>query len=78
MKATVENPRAVWGKKLSPKEKVEGAHTVLRGSVMAPEGFPEGKLGSEKPRGRSSQGFVAQGLPEKSPEGALTLPRSTV
>ena len=29
--------------KLSPKESVEGADTVLRGSVRAPEGFSEGK-----------------------------------
>ena len=45
--------------KLSPKESVEGADTVLRGSVRAPKGFSEG-------------------LPEDNPEGALTLPRSTV
>ena len=29
--------------KLSPKESVEGAGTVLRGSVRAPEGLSEGK-----------------------------------
>ena len=50
MKATVENPRGSV-EKLSPKESVEGADTVLRGSVRAPE---------------------------ENPEGALTLPRSTV
>ena len=32
MKATVENPRGIV-EKLSPKESVEGADTVLRGSV---------------------------------------------
>ena len=39
-KATVENPRGRV-EKLSPKESVEGAYTVLRGSVRAPEGLPE-------------------------------------
>ena len=29
--------------KLSPKESVKGADTVLRGSVRAPKGFSEGK-----------------------------------
>ena len=33
MKATVENPRGSV-EKLSPKESVEGADTVLRGSVI--------------------------------------------
>ena len=42
LKATVENPRGRV-EKLSPKESVEGADTVLRGSVRAPEGFSEGK-----------------------------------
>ena len=37
MKATVENPRGSV-EKLSPKESVEGADTVLRGSVRTPEG----------------------------------------
>ena len=77
VKATVENPRGSV-EKLSPKESVEGADTVLRGSVTAPEGFSEGKPEAEKPRGRSPQGFAAEGLPEENPEGALTLPRSTV
>ena len=36
MKAPVENPRGSL-EKLSPKENVEGAHTVLRGSVRAPK-----------------------------------------
>ena len=40
LKATVENPRGSV-EKLSPKESVEGADTVLRGSVRAPEGLPE-------------------------------------
>ena len=53
--------------KLSPKESVEGADTVLRGSVRALEGFSEGKPEAAKPRGRSPPGFAA-----------LTLPRSTV
>ena len=42
VKATVENPRGSV-EKLSPKESVEGADTVLRGSLRAPEGFSEGK-----------------------------------
>ena len=52
MKATVENPRGSV-EKLSPKESVEGADTVLRGSVRAPEGFSEGKPKAAKLRGRS-------------------------
>ena len=41
--------------KLSPKESVEGANTVLlRDSVRAPEGFSKGKPEAAKPRGRSS------------------------
>ena len=77
LKATVENPRGSV-EKLSPKESVEGADTVLRGSVRAPEGFSEGKPKAAKPRGPSPRGFAAEGLPEENPEGALTLPRSTV
>ena len=42
LKATVENPRGSV-EKLSPKESVEGANTVLRGSVRAPNGFAQGK-----------------------------------
>ena len=61
--------------KLSPKESVEGAHTVLRGSVRAPKRFSEGKPKVAKLRGRCPQGFAAEGLPEENP---LTLPRSTV
>ena len=51
---------------------------MLRGSVRAPRGFSEGKPEALKPRGRSPRGFEAEGLPEENPEGALTLPRSTV
>ena len=40
--------------------------------------FFEGKPEAAKPRGSSPRGFVAKGLPEVNPEGALTLPRSTV
>ena len=40
---------------------VEGAQTVLRGSVMAPKGFCEGKPESGKPWRRSPQGFGAKG-----------------
>ena len=43
MKATVENPRGSV-EKLSPKESVEGADTVLRGSVRAPEENPKEAL----------------------------------
>ena len=64
--------------KLSPKEIVEVADTVLRGSVRTPERFSEGKPEAAKPRGPSPRGFAAEGLPEENPEGALTLPRSTV
>ena len=50
VKATVENPRGSV-KKLSPKESVEGADTVLRGSVRAPKEFSEGKpKGAQPPR----------------------------
>ena len=66
----------VW--KLSPKEIVKGAHTVLRGSVRAPEGFSQGKPEAAKPRGRSPQGFAAKGLPSENPERALKLPHSIV
>ena len=36
---------------LSPKESVEGADTVLRGSMRAPEGFSEGKPKAGKTKG---------------------------
>ena len=77
VKATVENPRGSV-EKLSPKESVEGTNTVLRGSVSALKGGSEGKPEASKPRGHSPRGFEAEGLPEENPEGALTLPRSTV
>ena len=73
MKATVENPRDSV-EKLSPKESVEGATTVLWSSVS--EGFSKGKPEAAKSRGRSHQCFSAQGLPRENPEEALTLPRS--
>ena len=73
LKATVENPRGSV-EKLSPKENVEGAHTVLRGSVRAPEGFSEGKPEAAKPRGHSPRAFEAEGLSKEIPEGALKLP----
>ena len=52
--------------KLSPKESVEGADTVLRGSVRATKGFSEGKPEAAKPRGRSPRGFAAEGLRESN------------
>ena len=64
--------------KLSPKESVEGGNTAQRGSVKAPEGFSKGKPEAAKLRGRSPRGFAASGLPEENPDGALTLPSSTV
>ena len=51
--------------KLSPKESVEGAAILLRGSVRAPNGFSKGKHEAAKPRGR--QGFAAKGLPKENP-----------
>ena len=66
LKATVENPRGSV-EKLSPKESVKGADTVLRGSVRAPKGFSEGKPEAAKPRGHSPQGFAAKGLHEENP-----------
>ena len=77
VKATVENPRGCV-EKLSPKESVEGADTVIRGSVRAPEGFSESKPKAAKLRGQSPRGFAAVGIPEENPKGALILPRSTV
>ena len=64
--------------KLSPKESVEVADAVVRGSLRAPEGFSKGKPEAAKPRGRSPRGFAAECLPKENPDGALTLPRSTV
>ena len=57
VKATVENPRGSV-EKLSPKNSVEGADTLLRGSVRAPEGFSEGKPEAPKLRGRSPRGTL--------------------
>ena len=68
----------VWWLNCPPKESVEGDDTVLRGSVRAPKGFSKGKPEAAKPRGRSPQGFAAEGLPEENLEGALTLPQSKV
>ena len=53
--------------KLSHKESVEVADAVVRGSLRAPEGFSKGKPNAAKPRGRSPQGFAAEGLPEENP-----------
>ena len=64
--------------KLSPKESVDGGNTALRGSVRTPKVFSKGKTKAVKPRGRSPQGFAAEGLLEENPEGALALPRSAV
>ena len=66
MKATVEYPRGSV-EKLSPKESVEGANTVLRVSVGAPKGFSEGKPKAAKQRGCSPRGFSAKGLPKENP-----------
>ena len=68
MKATVENPRGSV-EKLSPME----CHTMLRGSVRAPEGFSEGKPEAAKLRGRSPQGFAAEGLPKISRVNTITV-----
>ena len=77
VKATVENLRGSV-EKLSLKESVEGADTVLWGSVRAPEGFSECKPEAAKSRGLRPLGLAASGLPSENPEGALTLTRSTV
>ena len=52
VKATLENMKGSVDI-LFPKESVEGAHTVLRGSVRAQEGFSKGK---------------PKGLPKENPE----------
>ena len=59
--------------KLSPKESVEGAAIVLRGSVRAPNWFSKGKHEAAKPRG--GQGFAAKGLPEENPTAQCRHPR---
>ena len=66
LKATVENPRGTV-EKLSPKESVKGADTVLSGSVRTLKMFSEGKPKAAKPRGRSPQSFSAEGLPKGLP-----------
>ena len=69
--------------KLSPKESVEGAETVLRGSVRAPEGFSEGKPKAAKLRERSPRGFArgkSRGSPHTAPQHSLgnLVPEGTV
>ena len=54
-------------KKMSLKESVQGAHTVLRDSVKAPKGLSKDKPEAPKPRGRSPQDFAAKGFPEENP-----------
>ena len=61
MKPTPENPRGSV-EKLSHNESVEGADTVLRGSVRAPEGFSKGTPEAARPRGRSPRDFAAEGI----------------
>ena len=56
------------------KESVEVADTVVRGSVRAPKGFSEGKPEAAKPRVRSPQCFVAEGLLVENSEGAFKYP----
>ena len=61
----------MW-KKLSPKENVEGASTVLKGSVKAPKGFFRGQTqGCKTERAQPPRVFAAEGLPEENPEGAI-------
>ena len=66
VKATVENPRGSK-EKLSRKESVKGANTVLRGSVRAPEGFSEGKVKASKPRGAAPKVLQPRVCPRKIP-----------
>ena len=51
--------------KLSPKESVEGADTVLKGSVRDPEGFSEGKPEAAKPRGVAPEVLQPRVCPRK-------------
>ena len=71
LKATVENPRGSVGK-LSLKESVGGAHTVLRGqgepSLRAPEGLSEGRTEEAKPTRFFSREFSLEN-PEGAPKG---------
>ena len=53
--------------KLSPKESVEGADTLLRGSVRAPKGFSKG-LPKENPEGALT---LTRRHPRHSPEGTV-------
>ena len=65
--------------KLYPKESVKGAHTVLRGSVRAPEGFSEGKPRAAKMFISFFQSVDLTAQASKAPQRfALTLPLSTV
>ena len=64
LKATVENLRGSV-EKMSPKESVEGAYTVLRGSLRAPKGFAEGKPKASKPRGHRSLRFSSSGFAQR-------------
>ena len=78
LKAIVQNPRASV-EKLSPKESVKGADTVLRGSVRAPKGLSEGRPKAANPRGRSAQGLQPRVCPRKIPrEPSHTAPQHTV
>ena len=54
---------------MSPKERVKGANTVLRGVVRAPEGFSEGKPEAAKPRGRRL--WVLRVCPKKIPQHSV-------
>ena len=64
LKAIVEIPRGSV-EKLFPKE-VEGADTVLRGSVRAPEEFSQRKPKVTKPKGRSPRDFAAEDWPKEN------------
>ena len=57
--------------KLSPKESVEDANTVLWGSVRAPKGFSEGKPKAAKPN-FCSQGFTqGKSSPHTAPQHSV-------
>ena len=53
--------------KLSPKERVEGSHTVLKGSVRAPEGFYKGKPKAENRGGAAPEVLHPRVCPRKIP-----------
>ena len=61
LKATVKNVRGSV-EKLSPKESVKGANTVLRGSVRAPSRFFTGKPLAVKPWGLQPFWFCSLGF----------------